>query len=277
MLIQHEILWQSIAEVSDMKIDGTGNNFFNYRTTNSSSNNTIETILNRKDDNPVQVTISESGKNHYRNSIQKGNEESDTLTAMIPKSAKMLEANLSADLEYHFQLGNELAKYKKTGIYTSFEEESENLLKSYAALYDNIVQGYADGTREIHVYDAESEEGYRVLTQEEEINVLNDAFNDYANALKEKVNQEPMMMKATESIINMWATIGKKPDLAKNLYEEFYLKRKAEVIPKNINNKLTAASVQFIKMYSQFGGNPVNISSILQNIKLSSITDDSSE
>lgn len=254
-------------EVSGMKISGTDSNFLNVRTNNPPTNQTSGSALSRKNDTPIQVTISEVGKLHYMNSIQKESSESESYASMVEKREKLLEANLSSDLDYDFQLGNEVAKYKEEGVHSTVAERADNLLKSYASLYDKIVQGYADGTREIHVHNTGSSKGYRILTQEEELNSLNSSFGKYADGLAAQAEEEPKINKIVDNYIKQLGKIGVKSNLAQNHQDNVILKKKDEVIPQNINEKLVNASVQFINMYSLFDKNTVDISNILQNFK----------
>ncbi len=124
---------------------------------------TLAEIFTEKNESPVQVTISEKGQDYYRKSIQELNGEAESYDAMIEDRNKLLEADLSTDLDYDFQLGGEVNKYKQEGVHLSTKEKADNLLKAYANLYDEIVQCYENGTREIHVEDESSEKGYRIL------------------------------------------------------------------------------------------------------------------
>ncbi len=79
--------------------------------------------------------------------------------------------------------GNELAKgtetlkgQGKSGDTYSFSDEAEDYVRAYGNLYDEIVQGYKNGTRERYVEDETSEKGYRKTTMEEELKGLDKAF-----------------------------------------------------------------------------------------------------
>ena len=52
----------------------------------------------------------------------------------------------------------------------------EDYVKAYENLYDEIVQGYKDGTRERYVADKNSETGFRKMTMQEKLNRLDEAF-----------------------------------------------------------------------------------------------------
>lgn len=50
-----------------------------------------------------------------------------------------------------------------------FRGFSGNLLKVYSDIYEEIKQGYADGTREVWTADNSAENGYRKVSEEEEL------------------------------------------------------------------------------------------------------------
>ena len=64
--------------------------------------------------------------------------------------------------------------------FISVSDTANNMLKVYASLYDEIVKGYENGTRETYVEDENAEGGYRKLTMEEELDELDKAYKGYA-------------------------------------------------------------------------------------------------
>lgn len=54
-------------------------------------------------------------------------------------------------------------------------------MRAYGNLYDEIVQGYKDGTIERYVEDTTSETGFRKMTMEEELADLDKAFQSVAD------------------------------------------------------------------------------------------------
>lgn len=55
---------------------------------------------------------------------------------------------------------------------------------TYKKLYDEIVSGYANGTREKYVSDENSEDGLRKLTMSEELQMLGEEYNNTCNFLE---------------------------------------------------------------------------------------------
>ena len=68
----------------------------------------------------------------------------------------------------------------------------EDSVRAYGNLYDEIVQGYQNGTRERYVEDKTSETGYRKMTMEEELEGLDKAFQRAADGteIKEMITNE---------------------------------------------------------------------------------------
>ena len=139
-----------------------------------------------KADNAVKVSISQEGIENYRKQtrekgisgrvVAKGNKES------VIRQAKQATSALSANA-YGGELAGELKKLKgqRTGSAYGIADEMEDSVRAYANLYDEIVQGYQDGTRERYVEDENSETGFRKMTMEEELSGLDRAFQKMAD------------------------------------------------------------------------------------------------
>lgn len=63
--------------------------------------------------------------------------------------------------------------YRKSAL--NITDKANNYVKAYAELYDEIVKGYENGTREIYVAD---ENGPRKLTKDEELSNLDAAYKN---------------------------------------------------------------------------------------------------
>ena len=139
-----------------------------------------------KADNAVKVSISQEGIESYRKQtrekgtsgrvIAKGNKES------VIRQAKQTASALAANA-YGGELAGELEKLKgqRTGSAYAIADQMEDSVRAYGNLYDEIVRGYQDGTRERYVEDENSETGFRKMTMEEELNRLDRAFHKMAD------------------------------------------------------------------------------------------------
>ncbi len=139
-----------------------------------------------KADNALKVSISQEGIESYQKQtrekgisgrvIAKGDKQS------IVRQAKQATSALSANA-YGGELAGELKKLKgqRTGGTYGIADEMEDSVRAYGNLYDEIVQGYQNGTREHYVEDENSETGFRKMTMEEELSGLDRVFQKMAD------------------------------------------------------------------------------------------------
>ena len=124
-------------------------------------------------DRAVNVTISREGLE----SLQNGGK------AMGQKES-IIQASKSIGENYGYRLADEAGKMKgqrDSGAAYSLSDRAADYVKAYGSLYDEIVQGYKDGTIERYVEDAASETGFRRMTLEEELADLDKAFQGLAD------------------------------------------------------------------------------------------------
>ncbi len=145
----------------------------------------------------------------------------------------------------------------------SYEEKTNDLLSAYANLYEDIVNGYAAGTREVYVEDPDSEEGFRKLDMETEISELDKAFSAYVDRFKRDYE---VGKKATADIaesLNRLAKAGARVDKTRieNTSDSLKEYSKNSVTDETMS-KLLEATKKF-KQQFMFGG---NVSSILNNL-----------
>ena len=170
-----------------------------------------------KADNAVKVSISQEGIESYRKQtrekgisgrvVVKGHKES------VIRQAKQATSALSANA-YGGELDGELEKLKgqRTGSAYGIADQMEDSVRAYANLYDEIVQGYRDGTRERYVEDENSETGFRKMTMEEELSGLDRAFQKMADRAdaKEMIEGEFKRLR-TEGGKGLSTNASKKP------------------------------------------------------------------
>lgn len=126
-----------------------------------------------KADRAVNVTISREGLE----SLQNGGK------AMGQKES-IIQASKSIGASYGYRLSEEAGKLKgqrNNGAAYSLSDRAADYVKAYGNLYDEIVQGYKDGTIERYVEDETSETGFRRMTMEEELADLDKAFQSMAD------------------------------------------------------------------------------------------------
>ena len=173
--------------------------------------------LQPKADNAVKVSISQEGIESYRKQtrekgtsgrvIAKGNKES------VIRQAKQTASALAANA-YGGELAGELEKLKgqRTGSAYAIADQMEDSVRAYGNLYDEIVRGYQNGTRERYVEDENSETGFRKMTMEEELSELDRAFQKIADRAdtKEMIEGEFQRLR-TEGGKGLSTNVSKKP------------------------------------------------------------------
>lgn len=170
-----------------------------------------------KADNAVKVSISQEGIENYRKQtrekgisgrvVAKGNKES------VIRQAKQATSALSA-YAYGGELAGELKKLKgqRAGGTYGIADQMEDSVRAYGTLYDEIVRGYQNGTRERYVDDENSETGFRKMTMEEELSGLDRAFQKMADRAdaKEMIDGEFKRLR-TEGGKGLSSKNNKKP------------------------------------------------------------------
>lgn len=254
-----------------MKINVSSENLFvfNYEAENNASKmrSDVLSVSNSEADIPIKVTISEEGKKAYKNNLQ--DKEKTNYESMVANRSELLEKKNTPEVHYGFMFGNKLAELTENDKeYCSIEDRGATLLEAYASIYDEIVQGYADGTREIYVEDEESESGYRNMTMQEEINGLNAAYQKYVSGFENVVNQS---VDASKVFDEYWAKLSKigahRAEMATRA-KEYYDKMREEEIPENISENMLGAKNRFIELYSQNNNRNLSLKNLLDNIKI---------
>lgn len=219
----------------------------------------------KEEQSPVKISISEEGKKNYRNSLEKKSEDFDTV---VEQRNRLLSGEIMPETDYSFELGNKLAAFKENDVYKSTEDKASDLLKAYADLYDEIVQGYESGTRERYTEDQSSENGYRRLTMSEEISSLNTAYKKYADFLEAQAQQALKVAETHDKYMQKLSKIGAERAELATKAQKLYSEVKEKGVPENISEKVVAASQVFVKQYANPSLRSMGIESILGNIEI---------
>ena len=125
------------------------------------------------------------------------------------------DSNINLDINYSTMLAkeaNRLNDEDKKAMTSdgalSWRAKAENYAEAYANLYDEIVQGYANGTRKVNVEDKDSELGYRTLTMEEELGALDKAYEANVKFFEETAIQEQKARRIIEEEAEKMAHIS---------------------------------------------------------------------
>ena len=102
----------------------------------------------------------------------------------MKQKESIMQASKSIGAGYGYRLSEEAGKLKgqrdNGGAY-SLSDRAADYVRAYGNLYDEIVQGYKDGTAERYVEDEDSETGFRKMTLDEELAGLDKAFRKMAD------------------------------------------------------------------------------------------------
>lgn len=176
-----------------------GSNWFqNMKADNSGEKE--KSALPIKENNAVKISISQEGMKSYRQKLhESGMNGGGKVIVKADKDSIIKQAKQATNALITNNYGNELAKetetlkgQRKSGGTYSLSNKAEDYVRAYGNLYDEIVQGYQNGTRERYVEDEISETGYRKMTMEEELNGLDKAFQRAADGadVKEMITSE---------------------------------------------------------------------------------------
>lgn len=135
----------------------------------------------------VELSISKIGREHINNANNITIEELEKQRDSI--------SNMTLD---DYMLSSFYEEYNKmVNSDTGITEQSmvDCFSKTYQKLYHEIMQGYQTGTRTRYVQDDEAESGYRKLTMDEELQLLDKAYGDIAQFAKHKSSLDERTLK----------------------------------------------------------------------------------
>ena len=231
---------------------GAATNYVQEKTTTKESGRKMA-------EQPVKLSISNEGKEYYRNSIQQGGQESYDAVLQWREQLKNEKISL---VDY----GYEISKRAGAGeSVLSAAGKADGYVKAYAELYDEIVQGYEDGTREVYVA---GENGPRKLTKDEELDALDAAYKKTVDSFvtMEQTNQRAHTIIGEES--EKIAKISKRETKAADFLKE-QKARGTDKVLENLNEKMLSAVALFKEKYAAFNPNAGTLSQLLAGIKIS--------
>lgn len=237
----------------------------NYKLTNNKPKMIENISLTNVNECPVKVTISDEGKNACKNSVE--HNEKTNYETMLENLANLMEQK--PEIHYGFLLGNKLAEITETDTeYRSIEDKGDSLLEAYACVYDEIAQGYADGTREIYVEDKDVESGYRRITMEEEIAGLDTAYEKYVTGFEARIHQSFDASKAFDKYMAKLSNLDVHRTEMATKAKEIFDNMREEDVPENISAGMLEAKQNFIDLYLKNNSRGVNLKEMLGNIKI---------
>ena len=212
----------------------------------------------------AMVEISQDGMKSYKESLVKsatdGLQNSENGKGVIISDYSYM---LSSKMPSIYGEKGEGGEYERH--YYSVSEKSYQLLNAYAEIYDEIVTGHRDGTREIFVEDKTSEKGYRKLSMDEEIEELDKAFQKKTKKMeeREKKNKKDLeIINADREKMKKYSNGTSK--IAKEI--ESMAKNDDSDVPENFSKNLIKAANIFVQQYKANRG--MDINSLLSGISI---------
>ena len=188
-----------------MRVDNTTFHFAGQEKV-AQENKSVKSAIPKLAEQPIKVSISKEGYESYRNSVSESG-QALSYDGAIRQKKDLMDADQSKGMDYSYRLSKEANQLNesdkealKDGESLSWQARAENYAEAYANLYDEIVQGYENGTRQIDVIDENSEQGYRTLTMEEELSALDAAYEKNVKGFEEYTKQQ----NKAQNIIGEW-------------------------------------------------------------------------
>ena len=123
----------------------------------------------------MKLSISNEGLEYYRNRIQQSGQEKydDVVQRKELLASKKKSVILIIVMKFKRRQHSRIKMLIQEKSALNITDKANNYVKAYAELYDEIVKGYENGTREIYVAD---ENAPRKLTKDEELSNLDAAY-----------------------------------------------------------------------------------------------------
>lgn len=214
----------------------------------------------------VKLSISNEGREYCRKNIQQNVQESYD---DIVHRREHLKSEKISTINYGYEISKKATEWnkeaKKTGQnFLSTTDKANGYVAAYAELYDEIVQGYESGTREIYIAD---ESGTRKLTKDEELNALDVA---YKKTVDDFVTMEQTSQYARGIISGEMEKISRitsRSSLAET-YIEAEKTRDVNEIPENLDEKMYDLICSFKEKYAISDSSDIDLSKLMISIKL---------
>lgn len=198
---------------------------------------------------PVTVTISKEGYKSWQSRMREMN------ASVAPEYTNAdyiiaMNIHLSPNIDYDMWLSSEIYRNnEKDG--SSWEKKAQNIVRSYTDIYTEIVQGYADGTRSIHVADDSQEHGYRTLTMEEELRNLDTAYENTVKRFEKRVEARPRELELMSILMEMQEGIYGKGNgnvTAKEIEQKY---EDLKTVPDHLAQNMLSVRTHWHHLYRQ--------------------------
>ena len=231
---------------------------------NKNQKNMMQPKMNRITESPVKISISNEGLERS-SSLQQNKEE--TYESMMQRREMLKKTRV---MSYGYDLSMKAVEFNdaasENGAKTlSVTDRANGYISAYASMYDEIVKGYENGTREIYVED---EFGIHRLTKEEELKALDEAYKREVDdfVAMEKANEQAYAIVSQEMI--KIASVSARSGVAVSEANDSKAMEQHKV-PENLNGKMLSAADIFKQNYAAFNPDTDSLSQILSRVKIS--------
>ena len=231
---------------------------------NKNQKNMMQPKMNRITESPVKISISNEGLERS-SSLQQNKEE--TYESMMQRREMLKKTRV---MSYGYDLSMKAVEFNdaasENGAKTlSVTDRANGYISAYASMYDEIVRGYENGTREIYMED---EFGIHRLTKEEELKALDEAYKREVDdfVAMEKANEQAyaIVTEAVKKIASIKSGSGasvSETDNSKAMEQH--------KVPENLKGRMLSAADIFKQNYAAFNPDTDSLSQILSRVKIS--------
>lgn len=241
--------------------NNVANSMFEQKSIGKNTNSSLKGTISIS--NAYKVTISEEAQNNYHTyvnnlngSANHSNVEADLYRELLSKSVVDITGLTQSNFHTQFMHQNtQIRDGKESNCSTT--ELSKSCFEVYTSMYDEIKSGYADGTREIWIVDSTTENGFRKVTEDEEIAALDSAYDFYAQVVDAYENSGDIGKKVENAMNKLQA------DLQNQKYVRTSQEDDADKGKADIHNRLLNAAQLWKNSYSV---NTNNLASLFKQI-----------
>ncbi len=207
-------------------------------------------------DVPVKVDLSAEGIAQYRKTIQANMPDQEE-----EKKLRIVLNDSFTSINYNMEISARVNEINRKKGNATVKARAQSIMEAYASLYAEIVEGHENGTRNMFTESYEN----RPLTKEEELEKLNQAFEDYTDFFERCVQlEQEHAMGLEKEIVSVYKKYGaKKLESAAQAYQQAIAAKteNPEQIPPNIGELILNAGKLFLTNVSSL--NSINHKSVM--------------
>ena len=187
----------------------------NLLDSSKSQKNEQVTVSNAFPDTPAAtVNISEEGLKALHGSKLPGSADPFETAAQIAymsehQPIESYESKFSQMIPSSYEMNE---RGESVYVHHTNEEKVAALSEGFKSLVDEINKGYDEGTRVRYVEDPTSEDGFRKLTREEELDILQQEFDEFVDSRfgKERAAEDAKIKESLDALQELKKSLGRE-------------------------------------------------------------------